>query len=57
MAALLSLLFVTATAAGLALALKFDLDITPVMAVALGALMGVAGQLGDLFESWIKRSA
>ena len=48
---------IAATAAGLALAMLFDLDITPVMAVALGALMGVAGQLGDLFESWIKRSA
>ena len=48
-----------AAAAGMsaALAVLLDLDITVPAALVLGALMGVAGQLGDLAESRLKRAA
>ena len=48
---------VTAIAACVALASALDLDMSPALAAVLGALMGVAGQAGDLAESRLKRTA
>ena len=48
---------VGAVAAGVALTVAFDLDTTLAQALALGALMGGVGQLGDLAESRMKRAA
>jgi phosphatidate cytidylyltransferase len=44
-------------AAGAACAYGFDLGIGPAAGLALGGLMGVVGQLGDLGESALKRRA
>ena len=49
--------FLAATLSGFILSRLLNLDIILQMAILLGALMGVAGQLGDLFESWIKRKS
>jgi len=46
-----------AVVASLVLTFVFSLDTTLVQALALGALMGGAGQLGDLAESRLKRAA
>jgi phosphatidate cytidylyltransferase len=48
---------VAAIAAGLGLRYIFDLDVSPMTAAVLGALMAIAGMLGDLAESRLKRAA
>ena len=48
---------VAAGAATVAASAGFALELSLVGAVALGALLGVAGQLGDLAESKLKRAA
>ncbi|MBI4297650.1 MAG: phosphatidate cytidylyltransferase [Chloroflexi bacterium] len=46
-----------AVAASLALGAFFELPAGPGHLLALGVLIGVAGQIGDLAESWLKRRA
>lgn len=49
--------FVSAVAAALVLDLVFDLEIPVWQALAIGAVVGVVAQLGDLIESKLKRIA
>ena len=49
--------FIAGLAAVVGLALLLDLPVSMAEAVVLGALVAVAGQVGDLVESKIKRSA
>ena len=49
--------FLAGVAAVVGLALLFDLPLSIQEAIVLGALVSVAGQVGDLVESKIKRSA
>ena len=49
--------FLAAVAAALVAAWALGIDVSVPVIVALGALMGVVGQTGDLFESKLKRLA
>ena len=49
--------FAAAILAAFIAAWALDIDVDPPLIVALGTLMGVIGQAGDLFESKIKRLA
>ena len=49
--------FVSAVAAALVLGLVFDLDIPVWQQAAIGAVVGLAAQWGDLIESKLKRLA
>ena len=49
--------FLAAVLAALAAAWALEIDVSVPVIVALGALMGVVGQAGDLFESKLKRLA
>ncbi len=49
--------FLAAVAAALVAAWALGIDVSAPVIVALGALMGVVGQTGDLFESKLKRLA
>ncbi|MBB4630577.1 phosphatidate cytidylyltransferase [Sphingosinicella soli] len=48
---------IAAALAAWLLARQFGLDLNPVFAAALGALLAVAAQVGDFFESHLKRRA